>query len=103
MKHTQLKSALFKTGTVVMTRSVADWMETLPVTIRQYLPAVLLAAHTRGVWDSLTPNDAAANRAALKSGEEERIMSVYSILDQKIWIITEWDRSLTTILFPSDY
>ena len=38
----------------------------------------------------------------LKDGE--RIVAVYNIGDDdKIYIITEWDRSVTTILFPSEY
>ena len=41
------------------------------------------------------------NDNALKDGE--RIVAVYNIGDDKIYIITEWDRSVTTILFPSEY
>lgn len=53
--------------------------------------------------------DMQANNQALKSGE--RLFSVYLLpkalqfvhRDRKIWIITEADRSVTTILFPSEY
>ena len=39
---------------------------------------------------------------ALKNGE--RLLSEYKLPDdRRIWIITEWDRSATTLLFPEDY
>ena len=43
----------------------------------------------------------AENDRALESGD--RILSAYETSHGKIWIITEWDRSVTTILFPSEY
>lgn len=64
-----------------------------------------LFKHARGDWGDLNPEDAKLNDAALTSGED-RIFSVYKcdgIPDGKIWIITEWDRSVTTVLFPSEY
>ena len=43
------------------------------------------------------------NDAALKSGED-RLFSSYQVTrDLKLWIITEWDRSVTTLLLPSEY
>ncbi len=43
------------------------------------------------------------NDAALKSGAD-RLFSSYQITpDLKLWIITEWDRSVTTLLLPSEY
>lgn len=48
------------------------------------------------------PADAAANDAALCDGD--RILSVYHTHDRvKFWIITEADRSATTVLLPDDY
>lgn len=58
-------------------------------------------------WGDCDPEDAHQNDLAFKSGG--RILSVYmftaSPIDSelKIWIITEWDRSITTVLYPSDY
>jgi hypothetical protein len=47
--------------------------------------------------------DKAMNDSALENGDD-RIMSVYEEEGfPKIWIITEWDRSVTTVLFPSEY
>ena len=65
----------------------------------------LLNRHATGDWGDLDPEDAKLNDAALTSGED-RIFSVYKrdgIPDGKIWIITERDRSATTVLFPSEY
>lgn len=65
----------------------------------------LLAAlqrHMRGDWGIVSKADWKANDQALKAGE--RLLSVYeSSSGTKFWIITEWDRSYTTILLPSEY
>lgn len=56
-------------------------------------------------WGELGPEDAKQNDEAVKSGED-RILAAYTHPehpDWKIWIITERDRSVTTILFPSEY
>jgi hypothetical protein len=49
----------------------------------------------------LKPEDASRNEAALKDGA--RLMSVYGTGERRFWIITEADRSATTVLMPSDY
>jgi len=50
----------------------------------------------------LDPEDVEANQAALRC--ETRLFSSYRIGDQaKLWIITEADRSSTTLLLPSEY
>ncbi len=65
-------------------------------------PETYLDRHHCGDWGDLGDEDKAANDAALTSGG--RIFSAYYLPDQtKIWIITEWDRSATTILLPSEY
>lgn len=54
-------------------------------------------------WGDICAEDKTANDAALISGD--RILAVYIFrkTQEKIWIITESDRSVTTILFPSEY
>lgn len=60
-------------------------------------------------WGDMCTEDKHANDIGLTSGD--RLFSSYNIptdlqaniSDDKIWIITEWDRSATTILFPSEY
>jgi len=47
--------------------------------------------------------DGAANDRALKDGE--RLISAYALprTGKKVWVITEWGRSATTVLLPSEY
>ena len=52
-------------------------------------------------WGDLCDEDKAENKQALIEGE--RIFAVYNIGTEKIYIITEWDRSVTTILLPEEY
>ncbi|MDE6020535.1 MAG: hypothetical protein K2H01_06040 [Ruminococcus sp.] len=47
--------------------------------------------------------DKALNDAAVKNGDERIFAAYIDSTGRKIWIITEWDRSATTILFPSEY
>ncbi|WP_308444852.1 hypothetical protein [Paraburkholderia adhaesiva] len=47
------------------------------------------------------PEDAEANRWAVVNGA--RILSSYLIANERVWIITEADRSVTTLLFPEEY
>jgi hypothetical protein len=63
----------------------------------------LLARHLRGDWGDLSEDDRKTNDEALASGED-RIFSAYTLptTDQKVWIITEWDRSITTALCPTN-
>lgn len=68
--------------------------------------AALLRRHVHGDWGDVCASDAALNDEALRKGY--RIMSVYTIgqavsPDIKVWIITEADRSVTTILLPEEY
>lgn len=61
-----------------------------------------LDRHIKGDWGDLGEEDKKANEAALVNGE--RLFSAYkSDAFPKIYIITESDRSATTVLFPSDY
>ncbi|MFZ4535926.1 hypothetical protein [Propionivibrio sp.] len=65
-------------------------------------PLSLLARHLSGDWGSLPVEDARLNEDALKSGD--RLQSSYPIgPDTRIWILTEWDRSVSTLLLPSEY
>ena len=62
-----------------------------------------LARHVTGDWGDMSKEDVAENNLALKEGNL-RIFSAYENSNlPKIWIITEADRSVTTILFPDEY
>lgn len=64
--------------------------------------AASLERHLRGDWGNVCPDDALENDHALKVGE--RLLSVFDAANQtRFWIITEADRSITTVLLPSDY
>jgi hypothetical protein len=61
-----------------------------------------LRRHARGDWGELDDEDRAANDVALKHGA--RLLSAYRTkAGTKFWIITEADRSATTVLLPEEY
>ena len=65
----------------------------------------LVARHSTGDWGEVCPEDAEANRLAVANGH--RVLSCYRLLvgerAVKVWILTEADRSATTILLPEEY
>ena len=66
-------------------------------------PAPYLYRHLSGDWGDLDDGDRRLNDTALQSGDD-RLFSYYQVTpDLKLWIITEWDRSVTTLLLPSEY
>jgi len=90
--------ALFELGHVVMTPGAAE----LGVDFAPYL-----ARHAQGDWgDDLDSFDKRQNDTAVKDGY--RILSAYTVPvgddeTERIWIITEADRSATSVLLPSEY
>ncbi len=85
----------FNPGRLMITRNAKD-----------VLPRVEIDAainrHLSGDWGDVCQSDWQLNEDALKKGD--RLMSVYHTQDgEKFWIITESDRSATTVLLPSDY
>jgi hypothetical protein len=61
-----------------------------------------LARHAAGDWGDCCPEDWEENELSLREGF--RLFSVYhTAAGQKFWIITEADRSVTTVLLPSEY
>jgi hypothetical protein len=64
-------------------------------------PFALLSRHAAGDWGDLDLHDRVANQLALRDGS--RILSAYDLPGGRLWVITEWDRSATTILRPEDY
>ena len=62
----------------------------------------LLRRHESGDWGDVCPKDAEANENDLRDGE--RLLSRYNFAGEVgVYIITEWDRSLTTVLCPEEY
>jgi hypothetical protein len=64
-------------------------------------PLCYLARHASGDWGELDEGDRRENEQSLKHGW--RILSSYPVGEKIIWIITEADRSVTTILLPEEY
>ena len=64
-------------------------------------PLTLLSRHARGDWGDVDAKDAAENMYGVRHGF--RILSSYTLPAGRVWIITEADRSLTTLLLPSEY
>jgi hypothetical protein len=64
-------------------------------------PFEYLARHATGDWGDLCTFDRRQNEIALREGY--RVLSSYEVPAGKVWIITEADRSITTILLPEEY
>ena len=64
--------------------------------------ARLLDRHSHGDWGDLSEDDKQLNEEGLKSGDD-RLLSHYKTEQGRVYIITEWDRSVTTILMPEEY
>lgn len=93
----------FRSGKIVMTHGA------LKALVRADANATeLLTRHLTGDWGELSDDDARSNEAAIehegKPDLQERVLSAYTLTSGvKLWIITEWDRSVTTLLLPEEY
>jgi hypothetical protein len=88
----------FEPGQLVATPGALDALETA-----QTSPAELIGRHLSGDWGTVDKDDWRANERALREGT--RLLSAYALpgTGEKVWVITEWDRSATTVLLPSEY
>jgi len=85
----------FELGRIVATPAIADLLSSREVTNA-------LARHARGDWGDVSPVDWMDNETSLQDGH--RLMSVYHAEDETpFWVVTEADRSVTTILLPEEY
>lgn len=64
-------------------------------------PLEYLARHLSGDWGVLGPFDRRENGRALRTGA--RLFSAYAVGGEKVWVITEADRSSTCLLLPEEY
>jgi hypothetical protein len=88
--------ALFKLGQVVATPGAIAHCERHDIN-----PLLLFGSHIGGDWGNLCAADVAANVHAIQ--HDERILSAYVLNGEKFYVITEWDRSVTTLLLASEY
>jgi hypothetical protein len=85
----------FQLGFVCATPGALSVLTALEIT-------TALLRHQRGDWGDLSKEDIEENELSLREGF--RILSAYSMAgDEKFWIITEADRTVTTVLLPSEY
>ena len=88
-------SVRFELGQMVITPNALDTLHAEDVRL-------CMGRHQRGDWGDVCPDDYKANEDALQHGS--RLFSVYhDRVGVKFWIITEADRSVTTVLLPEDY
>jgi hypothetical protein len=88
---------LFPLGEIVATPGALNSLEKNGV-----VPMQLISRHMRGDWSDVPSDDAATNTDALRIGA--RLLSSYALPDgARVWIITEADRSATTLLLPEEY
>ena len=84
----------FPLGQIVITANASARLDAMAV-------CEGLRRHAAGDWGDTPPGDAEQNAFGLKHGE--RLLSAYGTGEKRFWIITERDRSVTTLLMPEDY
>ncbi|HYW38269.1 MAG TPA: hypothetical protein VE957_09165 [Terriglobales bacterium] len=92
------KPPLFPLGQVVATPGALAALEK-----SGQEPHEFLSRHVQGEWGDLCEEDRKGNQLSLERGF--RLLSSYrtNAGDAKVWVITEADRSVTTILLPEEY
>ena len=88
---------LFPLGQLVATPGAIDFLDANNVH-----PLTLVSRHISGDWGDLDDEDKRMNDHAAAQGGLH-ILSAYKVGASKVWIITEADRSATTILLPDEY
>lgn len=96
-KEITVASGLFSLGECVITPRAREVLASIDVDTNE-----LIRRHHTGDWVDMDQHDQAANRAALNNNA--RVFSMYRLTDHnRVYVITEGDRSVTTILLPSEY
>lgn len=93
---------MLELGKVVMTKGICKRCKDSPTF--SFLVQKALSMHAEGNWGDLSDEDWEVNQQALQDGDT--ILSSYWMdyeNKEKIWIITEGDRSVTTVLLPEEY
>ncbi|MEJ7929858.1 hypothetical protein WG922_07730 [Ramlibacter sp. AN1015] len=96
-RNTPVKPISFPLGRLTATANLLRHMEQHGID-----PLTYLSRHASGDWGDLGKQDKLANDVALVDGT--RILSKYVLpTGEAVYVITEWDRSITTMLFSSEY
>lgn len=100
-------AVLFELGQLAATAGIAEAMNGCEA-FRQFV-FQCLGRYCNGDWGEMDEGDVEMNNESLAL-DEGRLMASYDMpadipieYADRIWIITEWDRSVTTILFPDEY
>jgi len=89
--------ARFSLGRLVATPGALEAMQEA-----DELPTAFIGRHIKGDWGEVCAEDAEENELSLKEGF--RVLSAYrTSKGKRLWVITEADRSVTTILLPEEY
>ncbi|WP_310610158.1 hypothetical protein [Limnohabitans sp.] len=89
-------SPRFTLGKIIATRAVFEHLEGANIDASKYLKR-----HACGDWGDIPFEDKTENEFAVT--RRLRLLSSYSVGGKRIWVITEADRSVTTLLFPHEY
>ncbi len=96
-----MKKSKFRLGSVVATTGInrkvdedPDFKNFISESLRRYI---------NRDWGDTCEEDREWNDAALRNGKRIIAVYIYPKTKQQIWIITEWNRSVTTVLFPEEY
>jgi len=93
-----LPKAKFPLGQIIGTPRALRVLDTA----RQAPWEYIIKRHAQGDWGDMCNEDHEANERALLEGD--RLMSAYTLpTGVKVWVITEADRSATTIMLPEEY
>ena len=88
---------LFRLGKLLATRGALQALQEARQDYQEFL-----RRHATGDWGEICGEDQERNNQALKDGT--RLLSAYTTKKgEKLWIITEADRSATTLLLPDEY
>ena len=95
MRDSRIPIAVFRLGRIVATPNAVANLSAEDI-------RTAIGRHQAGDWGELCEDDTAANNRALSAGS--RILSAYRGANgTRFWVITEADRSVTTVLLPEDY
>lgn len=87
---------LFALGQIVATPAVLAHLNE-----HRIHPDTYIRRHQCGDWGNVPSEDAGENDFSVLNGL--RVLSSYEIAAERVWIITEADRSVTTLLMPNEY
>ena len=101
--QTPARPARFSVGRTVATSGALAALERSGQSAAEFL-----GRHQSGDWGDVPAGDAVLNDEAVahegNADQQQRVLSAYTTrLGDRLWIVTEWDRSVTTLLLPSEY